>query len=271
MLTKPIIEIAPHTWLISEYRLVNMYLLEGETGALLIDCGAGLGDAAQTAHELTDKPLTVAVSHGHFDHDGAAMLFPAVYMHPLDFDISRQGHRQGEQARTFYAQSRGPVRNPDASVDELLALVQPNGPVHRLPMWDGTVFDLGGRKVEVIHTPGHSLGSVCFLDGQTRMLFTGDMANDSLLLNCGTSSSTMEVYNQSMRRLWAREKEFDAICQGHDALAPFDKTLLVDYIEASDALLAGTVQGTAGQNALHSGIGCHYKRTLIWYDPERLR
>lgn len=270
MLTRPVIPIAPRTWLISEYRLVNMYLLEGETGALLIDCGVGLGNVAQTVREITDKPLSVAISHGHFDHDGAAMLFKEVHMHPLDFTMSEEGHRQGVAARTFYAKSRGPVRNPDASTEELLALVQPDGPVCRVPMEDGAVFDLGGRKVEVIHTPGHSLGSVCFLDSFSRLLFTGDMANDSLLLNCGPTCATVEVYNQSIRRLWARESEFDAICQGHDALAPYDKSLLAEYIEATDALLAKAAAGEPGSSALHSGICYTYKRVKIWYDPQRL-
>ena len=43
MLAKPVVEIAPRTWLISEYKLVNMYLLEGDEAALLIDCGTGIG------------------------------------------------------------------------------------------------------------------------------------------------------------------------------------------------------------------------------------
>ena len=43
-----------------------------------------------------------------------------------------------------------------------------------------------------------------------------------MLLNCGDSSSTVKVYNESMRRLWAREKEFDFICLGHDALDKAD-------------------------------------------------
>ena len=88
MLTRPVIEIAPRTWLISEYKLVNMYLLEGDKAALLIDCGTGIGNVAQTVAQLTDKPLTVAITHGHFDHDGAAALFPAVYIHPLFIPLS---------------------------------------------------------------------------------------------------------------------------------------------------------------------------------------
>ena len=153
MLAKPVVEIAPRTWLISEYKLVNMYLLEGDEAALLIDCGTGIGNAAETVRELTDKPLTVAITHGHFDHDGAAALFPEFLLHP-----------RGAEARAWYAKSRGPVRNPEATEEELLALVQKNGPVRRIPMEGGTVFELGGRTIEVIHTPGHSLCYVCLLD-----------------------------------------------------------------------------------------------------------
>ena len=244
MLAKPVVEIAPRTWLISEYKLVNMYLLEGDEAALLIDCGTGIGNAAETVRELTDKPLTVAITHGHFDHDGAAALFPEIHLHPMDIKLSEEGYARGEEARAWYAKSRGPVR--------------------------GTVFELGGRTIEVIHTPGHSLGSVCLLDRENRLLFTGDMCNDSLLLNCGDSSSTVKVYNESMRRLWAREKEFDFICLGHDALDKADKTMITDYIEATDLLLSGQAHGEKGRNALHGGTGYKYKRVLIWYEPERL-
>lgn len=94
MLTKPVIEIAPRTWLISEYKLDNMYLLEGDTGALLIDCGAGIGNAAETVRGLTDKPVTVAITHGHFDHDGAAALFGEIHIHPLDIALSEQAMRR---------------------------------------------------------------------------------------------------------------------------------------------------------------------------------
>lgn len=272
MLKKPVVEIAPRTWLISEYKLVNMYLLEGDDSALLIDCGTGIGNAAESVRQLTDKPLTVAITHGHFDHDGGGALFDAIYMNPVDIPGSAEMYEKGgEEARRWYAQSRGTVRNPEANVEEILALVQPNGPVNRQPLENGHIFDLGGRKVEVIYTPGHTQGSLCLLDHATRLLFTGDMCNDSLLLNCGDASSTMKEYNESMRRLWARESEFDALCLGHDALDKADKTIICDYIEATDKLLSGEAKGEAGKNALHSGTGYQYKRVLIWYDPERLQ
>lgn len=271
MLEKLVIEIAPRTWLISEYKLVNMYLLEGDTQALLIDCGAGVGNVAQTVRRLTQKPLTVVVTHGHYDHDGGAMLFEAVYMHPLDIPFSKEMcENGGEEARREYAKSRGTVRNPGADVEEIAAMVQPNSPVTRLPLEEGHVFDLGGRHIEVIHTPGHSVGSVCFLDREQRLLYTGDMANDSLLLNLGDSCATVEEYRDSIDKLWSREKEYDALCPGHDALEKEDKTILQDYRQAAQMLLEGKAQGKPGGNALHGGIGYQYKRVLLWYDPEKL-
>lgn len=271
MLERPVIEIAPRTWLISEYKLVNFYLLEGDDAALLIDCGAGIGNAAEAARALTSKPITVAVTHGHFDHDGGAMLFDAVLMHPADIAFLERTDEEGTmEARRQYAQSRGLVRNPEASLDELLALVQPDGPITRLPMEDGHVFDLGGRHIEVIHTPGHSVGSVCLLDHEQRLLYTGDMANDSLLLNFGDSCSTVQEYRDSICKLWDRRGEYDALCLGHDALTTVDKTVLEDYMEATALLLSGEAQGAPGGNALHCGVGYQHKRVLIWYDPKRM-
>lgn len=271
MLQRPVVEIAPKTWLISEYKLVNMYLLEGETDALLIDCGTGLGDIPGEVRKLTDKPLKVVITHGHPDHDGAAAQFDAVYMHPLDIPLSEQMYERAPQFREMYVRSRVPVRNPGADVEALVATIQENGKVTRLPVEEGYIFDLGGRHVEVIHTPGHSLGSICLLDKENRLLFNGDICNgESLLMNMGDSSSTMKVYHESMRKLWAREGEFDYILWGHDNLEKCDKTIIQDYIEASEKLVSGEIWGEQGGDAMHSGYGCRYKRVLIWYDPEKL-
>ena len=61
-------EIAPKTWLMSEYKLVNTYLLEGEKAAMLIDGGIGLGNLAADVKKLTDKPVIFVATHGDSDH-----------------------------------------------------------------------------------------------------------------------------------------------------------------------------------------------------------
>ena len=81
-----ITEIAPHTWCLSEFRLVNAFLIEGEEKAALVDTGCGIGDLAGEVRALTDKPLIILLTHTHFDHDGGVFEFPGVpvYVNPLD-------------------------------------------------------------------------------------------------------------------------------------------------------------------------------------------
>lgn len=70
----------------------------------------------------------------------------------------------------------------------------------------------------MIHTPGHSLGAVCFLDKKERLLFTGDTVNDCLLLNFWPMNTSLQEYRDAIARLWERRGEYDNICQGHDCL-----------------------------------------------------
>ena len=61
---------------ISEY----MYLVEGEGRALLIDAGCGVGNIAAYVGTLTALPLTVVLTHGHYDHCGGMYRFDEVYL-----------------------------------------------------------------------------------------------------------------------------------------------------------------------------------------------
>lgn len=61
--------IAKNTWRISESGMVNCYLLTGDTGALLIDTGCGLGDLSEVVKRITGLSVTVVLTHMHPDHD----------------------------------------------------------------------------------------------------------------------------------------------------------------------------------------------------------
>ena len=75
-----------------EFKLVNAFLVEGEEKAALIDTGCGIGHLAETVRELTDKPLVILITHGHFDHDGGIKQFPGVpvYLHSADGRLMHQ-------------------------------------------------------------------------------------------------------------------------------------------------------------------------------------
>ena len=140
-----ITEIAPHTWCLSEFRLVNAFLIEGEEKAALVDTGCGIGDLAGEVRALTDKPLIILLTHTHFDHDGGVFEFPGVpvYVNPLDGEHAEEDHKNMEKLmgttdynkmRRFYIQSRGPIRCPDLDQEELLKLV-PNHPTEGSYPW----------------------------------------------------------------------------------------------------------------------------------------
>lgn len=277
MIERPIVEIAPKTWLISDYKLDNFYLLEGEEKALLIDTGAGLGSVEDEVRKLTGKPLIIAATHGHGDHIGGSHLFEEpTYLCREDMVFVTEDGRvrteeEGNAFRERYARTRGKVRNPEASEEELIALIREDGAARFLPMEGGTVFELGGRPVEVIQTPGHSLGSVCFLDKRERLLFTGDTVNDCLLLNFWPMTTSLQEYRDAVARLWERRGEYDYICQGHDCLEKADKSFISDYLEAADQLLSGEAEGREIDDGIHQGLGIYHNKIRLFYDPDHLR
>lgn len=271
---RKIIEIAQKTWLISDYYLANMYLLEGEEKALLIDTGSGLGPLEDQIRSLTQKPLEIVLTHGDDDHIGGCHLFPDVVsrLHPADMYMTEAFDR--EHAEAFvkeYIRTRGPVRNPDASAEEWEEVIRPYGKARFAALEDGEKIDLGGRMVEVIHTPGHSRGSVCFLDHGQRLLITGDTANDCLLLNYPPRTSTVEEYQASIRKLWDRRDEYDGICQGHDALSVSDVSFLSDYLKAAEMILSGESKAEQLDDGIHQGAGVLYGKIRLFYDVEQLR
>ena len=65
---------------------------------------------------------------------------------------------------------------------------------------DHDIIDLGGRQVEVFHTPGHSPGHLCFWEKDTGYLFTGDLVYKDILFAYYPSTDP-EAYLNSLKKL----------------------------------------------------------------------
>lgn len=215
-----------HTWRIQEYDdqiCVYMYLLEGEREAALIDTGMGMIDLRNLAESLTQKPLKVLNTHGHFDHAGGNSAFDCSFIHEEDIPVYRA--YCGGELQTFFPQYSFP-----APTDRLAA------------MHDGDVFDLGGRTLQIIHTPGHTVGSVCILDRERRWLFTGDTCcKADVLLNLPYAAS-VEQYRNSMARLQRLRSCYDITWPAHHQV-PVRPEILDQFLQAAQLLCGKQAEG----------------------------
>lgn len=73
---------------------------------------------------------------------------------------------------------------------------------------NGTVFDLGGETILTIHTPGHTLGSVCFYSEKSKLAFTGDTIFNVDLGRTDLDDGDQALMEQSIRNIvdkWSNE------------------------------------------------------------------
>ena len=92
--------------------------------------------------------------------------------------------------------------------------VVPPCAVKTLPVQDGDVFDLGGVQIEAIAVPGHTVGTMVYLDRARRVLYSGDACNANTLLGL-PCSTTVETYAKSLDHLATYLKGIDKFYGGH--------------------------------------------------------
>ncbi len=139
----------------------NCYLVSDiKTGeGIIIDPGDDAEYISDTLLKLHITPTMIVATHGHFDHLMAAYALKLGFgipfcMHPLDaFLVSRME----QTAKHFLGV---PYVDPAPSVDRKLR--------------DGEVIAVGSIRLTVLHTPGHTPGSICLYEKQSGVLFTGD-------------------------------------------------------------------------------------------------
>ncbi|MCQ2077680.1 MAG: hypothetical protein MJZ20_11770 [Bacteroidaceae bacterium] len=103
------------------------------------------------AEDIVKKPVTLIISHAHGDHAGSAIAdWDALWINAADIPIM-PNNRNGFKGEIHY-------------------------------LTDGQVFDLGGRHIEVVFTPGHTAGSTTFIDREHHYGFSSDAFGSTNLL-----------------------------------------------------------------------------------------
>lgn len=145
----------------------NMFLVLGSNKALLMDTGSGLYPIKPVVDKIIeDRELIVVNTHSHFDHIGGNEEFGEVYIHEKETSNIKK------QFNAFFLKD-SPMKIVERYKENNFKI----NPVKSvISIEDGKIFDLGGIKLTVIHTPGHSKGSICLLTDKGE-LFTGDTAH----------------------------------------------------------------------------------------------
>lgn len=257
-------KVADGVWCINDHGSDNMYLVEGRQKAMLIDTGLGVAKLNDFVRTLTSLPLIVVNTHGHPDHAGGNYQFKTVYAHPLESAAIKETNSEDSRKRMAENMVKGASAADTVPLEDALRMPA----AELLALKDGQVFDLGGRKLEVIHTPGHTPGEIVLLDSTNRIVFTGD--NDNVLVWLFLPTCTpLEVYLESLKKLQKREGEFDTIMPGHGL--PLPKSFVGEQITCVEHILDGTCKGEPYKSFAGEALMCRYKSALVAFDPNNLR
>jgi len=185
------------------------YLAIGAERALLFDTVHGVGSLPDAIREITDKPVTAVLSHGHYDHSNGACQFEEAWLREADFDLCRT-HATEKFRRSALKKLASSGRALPEGFDEGAYVGAGAGNLRK--MEPGHVFDLGGLCMEVVGMEGHTAGSAGLLAREHRALLVGDAANARAWLFL-QESLPLNRYAEMLER--AALLDFDEYFIGH--------------------------------------------------------
>ena len=155
---------------------VNFYVVHAPEGDIVVDAGA----EPEKILGATRAPVAaILVTHGHADHVDALEFVRGetgvpVYMHPADAEGKVGGYE---------------------------------------PLEEGQAFDVAGLGIRVLHTPGHSPGSVTFVIGHDQIV--GDLILPGSVGRTDIPGASWEEIETSIRKVMPLWEEETRLYAGH--------------------------------------------------------
>jgi glyoxylase-like metal-dependent hydrolase (beta-lactamase superfamily II) len=262
-------QVHPGIWLVAEPSHVNTWLVAGQERAVLLDTGLGIAPIRPVAERLTDRPVSVLNTHAHFDHIGGNHEFQEIAIHELGAPALEQEVPPALLAdylgytRRLLAAAQD-YRRMDGALFHLLTRDNDPRPLPgafdaaswRIPtsratstLRDGDTFDLGGRTLTALHTPGHSPDSICLLDERDGILFAGDTINTGPIY-AQLPDSDLEAFAASTRRLAELAPELRRVLVHHFGRVEVEPAFLRAVAEAFETARAGEPGSVAANDCL---------------------
>ena len=178
----------------------NCYFLQntGTKEMILVDPADDADVIIQKTEALGGRPVAVLLTHGHYDHMLAAdevrrhWQIP-VYVHEKDELVLEDASLN---LSGFWSTSY--TMKADQMVKE------------------GDVLKLAGFEIHVMHTPGHTMGSVCYYFPEQKVLISGDTLFCQSYGRTDFPTSSMREMQNSIRRLLTELPEDTAVYPGHE-------------------------------------------------------
>ena len=181
------------------------FLMNPETKEMILVDPADEAEAVERkVTAMEGKPAAVLLTHGHYDHMLAADAVRKkygvpVYVHELDEQVLEDAtlNLSGLWSRAYTMKADRTVR-------------------------EGDVLHLAGYEIRVLHTPGHTQGSVCYYFPEQKILMSGDTLFFESYGRTDFPTSSARDMQKSVRRLLAELPEDTAVYPGHQCSTSID-------------------------------------------------
>lgn len=143
---------------------VRCFLFTGENDALLIDTAFPDSNIVTEVKKITNLPVKVALTHGDMDHIGGLKDFGSCFVHSDDSKMIPENIQKHE-------------------------------------LKEGDVVTAGNYNLKVIHIPGHTYGSVAFVEEQKKFILTGDGVQKNGTIFMFGENRNLPLYLKSLKKL----------------------------------------------------------------------
>jgi glyoxylase-like metal-dependent hydrolase (beta-lactamase superfamily II) len=214
---------------------INVYIIKGTSGYLLVDSGWNTDESFATLHNALIKNGTgfqdiaqIVVTHIHPDHYGMAgrikkISGASIAMHHIEKDLIKPRYIDMEellhQSASMLAANGVPKSEMVGMRDATLPLVNYVVPIPPdIALHDGETIATGLFTFRVIWTPGHSSGHICLYEPDKKILLCGDHILPKITPNIGVHPQSIENplgrYLKSLQEI--RQLDIELTLPGHD-------------------------------------------------------
>lgn len=169
----------------------NCYCVFSDKEAVIIDPGGNKEKILKYVEGYNVR--AIIGTHGHFDHvleaEQVKRIVGAPFLiHRADIDVM-------DIFRTYFPGGKTP--EPDGFIDE------------------GDIIRVGNTKLIVLHTPGHSPGSICIYDSENKIVFTGDTLFKGAFGRTDLPFSSPQQIFDSLRKIFRLFTDDYVVYPGH--------------------------------------------------------